>query len=62
MAVWVRTYSTTIGSSRDDVILEFEVRVEDGGVELGFAIEAVADSGPIGCCFGHVRIVVVLAY
>lgn len=58
MKWWVgeRTYSTTIRSSGDDVVLEFEVWVEDGGVELGFAVEAVADFGPVGYCFGHVRI------
>jgi len=49
----VPTYSTTVGSASDDVVLKFEVRVEDGGVELRLAVEAVADALPVGCGFGH---------
>lgn len=49
----VPTYSTTVGSAGDDVVLKLEVGVEDGGVELCFAVEAVADALPVGCCFGH---------
>ena len=51
----MRTYSTAIRSAGDEVVLELEVRVEDGGVELGFAVEAVADSLPVsGGFLGHV--------
>ena len=45
--VGVHTYSAAIGSPRDYVVLELEVRVEDGGVELCFAVEAVADTLPV---------------
>ena len=47
----VPTYSTTVWSSSDDVVLKLEIRVEDGGVELRLAVEAVADALPVGCCF-----------
>lgn len=47
MDVPARTYSTTEGSSDEVVVFEFEIRVEDGGVELDFAVEAVAYALPI---------------
>lgn len=47
----VPTYSAAIGSSGDDVVLEFEVRIEDGGIQLRFAIELVTHSLPVGCRF-----------
>ena len=49
----MRTYSTTVWSSCDDVILKFEVWIEDGGVEVDSAVEAVADTLPVGRCFRH---------
>ena len=38
------TYSTTVRSSSDDIVLNLEVRVEDRCVELRFAVEPVADA------------------
>lgn len=52
-AIVVPTYSTTVRSSSDDIVLDLEVRVEDGCVELGLAVEAVADALPIGGWLGH---------
>ena len=49
------TYSTTVGSSSDDIVLDLQVRVEDRCVELGLAVEAVADALPIGGWLGHCR-------
>ena len=49
------TYSTTVRSSSDDIVLDLQVRVEDRCVELGFAVEAVADALPIGGGLGHCR-------
>lgn len=51
----VPTYSTTVGSSSDDIVLDLQVRVEDRCVELGLAVEAVADALPIGGWLGHCR-------
>jgi len=45
--VGVPTYSAAIGSPSDLVIVELEVVVEDGGVELDSAVEAVAYALPI---------------
>lgn len=49
------TYSTTVRSSSDDIVLNLEVRVEDRCVELRFAVEPVADALPIGGWLGHCR-------
>lgn len=49
------TYSTTVRSSSDDIVLDLQVRVEDRCVELGLAVEAVADTLPIGGRLGHCR-------
>lgn len=49
------TYSTTVRSSSDDIVLDLQVRVEDRCVELGLAIEAVADALPVGGWLGHYR-------
>lgn len=49
------TYSTTVRSSSDDIVLDLQVRVEDRCVELGLAVEAVADALPIGGWLGHCR-------
>jgi hypothetical protein len=35
------------------VVLELEILVEDGGVELNFAVELVADFFPVGRRLGH---------
>ena len=41
------TYSTTEGSAGYLVVLKFEVLVEDGCIELDFAVEAVANALPV---------------
>jgi hypothetical protein len=51
----VPTYSTTVRSSSDDIVLDFQVWVEDGCVELCFAVEAVTDALPVGGWLGHCR-------
>lgn len=51
----VPTYSTTVGSSSDDIVLDLQVRVEDRCVELGLTVEAVTDALPIGGWLGHCR-------
>ena len=51
--VEVRTYSTTVGSAGDNIVLKLEVWIKDGVVELRSAVEAVADSRPVSCCFRH---------
>lgn len=51
--MWGHTYSTTIRSTDDDIVLELEVGREEGGVEVRLAVEAVADAPPVGCGFGH---------
>lgn len=50
----VPTYSTTEWSSCYYVILEFKILIEDGGVQLKFAVEAVAYPLPVRSRFGHV--------
>ena len=49
--VEVRTYSTTVRSASDNVILEFKIRIEDRCVELCFAVETIADSLPVSSRF-----------
>ena len=49
------TYSTTVRSSSDDIVLDLQVPVEDRCVELGFAVEAVADALPVGGWLRHYR-------
>jgi hypothetical protein len=51
----VPTYSTTVRSSSDDIVLDLQVRVEDRCVELCLAVKAVADALPIGGGLGHCR-------
>jgi len=47
------TYSTTVWSSNDDVVFKLEILVKHVGVKLNFAVEAIADSVPIGSRFRH---------
>lgn len=49
----VPTYSATIWCSSDDIVLELKIRVEDRGVELILAVEAVAYSFPIRSWLRH---------
>lgn len=49
----VPTYSATVWSSADDVVFKLEVRIEDVGVELRFAVVLVTDLLPVGSCFRH---------
>ena len=49
----VRTYSAAIWSSSDDVVLEFQIRVEDGGVYLRLAVELVTHPLPVSCWLRH---------
>ena len=41
------TYSTTIGSTSNGVVLELEILIKDGRVELHAPVEAVAYPVPI---------------
>lgn len=50
----IPTYSTAIRRPHHMVVLELEVLVEDGLVELDFSVEFVADLFPVGCWLGHV--------
>lgn len=47
------TYSTAVWSSSYGIVLELQVRVEDGCVEGDFAVEATAELLPVGSRFGH---------
>ena len=47
------TYSTTVWSSNNDVVFKLKVLVKYVGVQLDFAVEAIADSIPIGGRFRH---------
>jgi hypothetical protein len=47
------TYSTAVWSSSYGIVLELQVRVEDGCVEGNFAIEATAELLPVSCRFRH---------
>jgi len=49
----VPTYSTTVWSTSDDVVLELEIRVEDGGVDLDSAVEAIANTLPVSGRLRH---------
>jgi hypothetical protein len=51
----MHTYSSAVRSSDHEVVLELEILVEDGGVQLDFAVEAAANLLPVGCRFGHYR-------
>jgi len=42
------TYSSTVGSSRNNVVIEFAVFAEELGVEEDLAIESVFESFPVG--------------
>lgn len=50
----IPTYSTAIRRPHHMVVLELEVLVEDGLIELDFSVELVADLFPVGCWLGHV--------
>lgn len=53
----VPTYSATVWSSADDVVIKLEIRVEDLSVELDSAVELVADFHPVSRGFiGHCSI------
>ena len=49
----VPTYSTAIRRPHHIVVLELEVLVKHGLVELHFSVEFVADFFPVGCWLGH---------
>lgn len=51
----VPTYSTTVRRTRHMVLVELEVGVEDGRVQLHLAIELVADLFPVGGWLRHGR-------
>jgi hypothetical protein len=49
------TYSTAIGAASDDVVLQLEVLVEYGGIELDLPVELVPNLLPVRrwvCHFG----------
>ena len=48
------TYSAAVWSSTDDIVIEFEIWVENFRVELNSPVELVADFHPVGSSFiGH---------
>lgn len=49
----VPTYSAAVWSPSYSIVLELQVRVEDGSVERNFAVEAAAELLPVRCRFGH---------
>lgn len=49
----VLTYSTAIRSASDSVVLKLELVVEDIGVELSLAVEALTDALPARGRFRH---------
>lgn len=52
----VHTHSTTVGSAGDLVVLKLEVGIEDRGIELSLAVEAVADQLPVMCWSFHLHL------
>lgn len=54
--VVVPTYSTTVRSSSDDIVLDLQVWIKHRSVELGFAVEAVANALPVCGWLGHCRV------
>jgi len=51
--VEVRTYCAAIWSSGYDVVLQFQIGVEDRGVQLRLAVESVSHAFPIRCGLRH---------
>lgn len=49
----VLTYSTTVGSASDGVVLKLEVRIEDGVVQLDATVELVTNLLPVGGRLRH---------
>jgi len=47
------TYSTTVRSPDYFVVLQFEILVKHGGIQLDFAVELVAHLLPVGSGFRH---------
>lgn len=52
----MRTYSTTVRSASDGVVLQLEVQVEDRVVQLDAAVEFVTDFDPVGGRLRHVGV------
>ena len=53
------TYSTAVRRTDEQIVLELEIRVEAGCVELGLAVEAISNAHPISGGFRHVFVGVV---
>ncbi len=49
----IPTSGSSIGRSRDEVILEFQIVVKNSRVQLYLSKEALADFLPVGCWVGH---------